>query len=501
MGNENHPDGYRKHRRKPIGKRDPIERSKDNEEIWSPNWSEENLKNQGERCMDCGVPTCIGGCPIGNIIPDWNDLVYRNNWKTALEELHATNNFPEFTGYTCPAPCEDACVLKYNDDPVSIKSIERAIVDKGWEEGWIKPEPPGTRTEYKVAIVGSGPAGLAAAQQLNRVGHNITVYEKDDEIGGLMTYGIPEFKFSKKKVKRRIDQLKKEGINFEKNTEIGNDVSSNILIDEYDASCIAIGSQKHVIPPIEGIEKDGIHLAMDYLTQENKRQLGNKIGSETISAKDNDVVVLGGGDTGSDCVATAHRQGANQVVQIEINIKPPNERPNDNPWPEQPQKYKKTYAQREGGKEEYAIDTKEFLDKNQDGHVDSLLADRVEWKYDEEGNRIDKKVLVNDIEISADLVLIAVGFSGPEIDPFNELGLETSELGTIKTDEKMMTNVDGVFAAGDANKGPSLVVWAIGEGRDVAKNIDKYLTGRSDLPSSIDTYNSTLYDLKGKIKR
>jgi glutamate synthase (NADPH/NADH) small chain len=344
---EPHPGGWRRHDRDDIGKRDPDERVADYDEIWASEWDEETLRSQGERCMDCGVPTCMGGCPIGNVVPDWNDLVYRGDWKEALARLHATNNFPEFTGYTCPAPCESSCVLAYNDDPVTIKSIERAIVDRGWEEGWITPRPPEERTEYRVAIVGSGPAGLAAAQQLNRVGHTVTVFERDDEIGGLMRYGIPDFKFAKKQVDRRVDQLREEGITFRTNAEPGGTVPVETLTREYDAACLAVGAQQQRDIDLTGRDLAGVHLAMDFLVEENRRRAGKAV-DEGIHTAGKNVVVLGGGDTGADCVATAHRQGAEQVVQIGINTKPPETRPPDNPWPEQPKTYEKTYAQDEG---------------------------------------------------------------------------------------------------------------------------------------------------------
>lgn len=490
MPREYHPDGYLKRSRKSIGKRPPDERTADADEIWAPSWDPEALQDQGERCVDCGVPTCMSGCPIGNHIPEWNDLVHRSDWKAALEQLHATNNFPEFTGYTCPAPCEDACVLAYNDDPVTIKSIERAIVDRGWDEGWIQPEPPVNRTGFHVAVVGSGPAGLAAAQQLNRVGHRVTVFERDDAIGGLMTYGIPDFKFAKHRVERRVHQLREEGILFRTTVEVGQNLSAERLHKAHDATCLAIGAQEHRELPVPGHDLDGVMPAMDYLTQENRRQRGKGV-RDDVTAKNKNVVVLGGGDTGADCVATAHRQGAEQVVQIGINEKPPTERPEDNPWPEPPQTYRKTYAQEEGGREEFAVNTNALVDLDGGGHVDELQAERVEWTY-ENGRRADKTVLDPDLRIPADLVLVAIGFTGPESNPFSSLGVERAEDGTFATDDRLMTDVDGIFAAGDSRMGASLVVWAIGDGRDAARQIDCYLTGDSSLPASLQTRNPPL---------
>jgi len=488
---ENHPDGYLKHGRNPIKYRSYKERTGDFKEIYTPKWNTKQLRDQGQRCMDCGVPTCMGGCPLGNLIPDWNDLVYRNDWKRALKLLHATNNFPEFTGYTCPAPCEDSCVLALNDESVSIKSIERAIVDRGWQEGWIKPEPPQYRTGFRVAVIGSGPAGLAAAQQLNRAGHNVTVFERDDEIGGLMTYGLPDFKFAKDRVALRVDQMRQEGVQFRVNSEVGKQLEPREIFEEFDATCIAIGAQKHRDVPLEGRGLKGIHFAMPYLIQENRRQ-SEKFVRNRITASGKNVVVLGGGDTGADCVATAHRQGAKQVVQISINPRKPLDRETDNPWPFQPWTYKKTYAIEEGGKEEFSINTVRFVDDDDDNRVDYLLAEKVEWEYDTNRKRINKKVLDSDLKIPADLVLIAIGFAGPESGPFESTGFRFREDGTFHTDANMMTNIDGVFAAGDANKGASLVVWAIGEGRDAARNIDKYLMGETELPASIRTTNTLL---------
>ena len=484
---KDHPGGYLKNEREPIPKRDPEQRKGDFEEIWEQKWDKEHLQSQGERCMSCGTPTCMSGCPIGNIIPDWNDLVYRDDWKRALERLHATNNFPEFTGYNCPAPCEDTCTLNYNDDPVTIKSIERAIVDRGWEAGWIEPDPPEQRTDHEVAIVGSGPAGLAAAQQLNRAGHHVTVYERDEHPGGLMRYGIPDAKFGKQKVDRRIDQLRAEGISFECGVEVGEDIPAEKLDEGYDAACIAVGSQKPIDVPIDGRDLDGIHFAMEYLPRANPGQNDGTAVPEAMDAEGESVVVLGGGDTGADCVGTAHRQGATQVVQIELLPRPPEERPEGNQWPDQPQTYEKSYSQEEGGVEEYCVQTRAFLDTDDDGTVDELRADRVEWEQNEDGEW-ESTVVEADIRVDADMVLIAAGFDGPEETPFDPLGVEMTDDGTFETDD-YQTNVDGIFAAGDANSGPSLIVWAIGEGRDAARHIDEYLTGETDLPPSLETDN------------
>lgn len=485
---ENHPNGFMKRPRIPIPYRDPRERIADYCEIYAPQWNEAHLRDQAERCMDCGVPTCMGGCPIGNLIPEWNDLVYRGRWREALDRLHATNNFPEFTGYTCPAPCEPACVLACNNDPVTIKSIERAIVDMGWERGWIVPEPPGIRTAKKVAIVGSGPAGLACAQQLNRAGHSVTVFERDDAIGGLMVYGIPDFKFGKHQVARRVQQLEKEGVVFQPNCEVGRAVPLARLRREFDAVCLAIGAQAPRDVPIPGRNLGGIHFAMEYLTKENRRQAGRPV-EGPVDAHGRHVVVLGGGDTGADCVATAHRQGAQSVTQVSINSQRPLERPADNPWPEPPRTHERTYALEEGGTEEFSLNSAEFIDRDGDTRVDELKLERVEWTYDKRGKRIDKKVLDPDVRIAADLVLIAAGFAGPELGPFREDGIEMTERGTIKVDGAMMTSLPGVFAAGDANRGQSIVVWAIGEGRDAARQIDLYLMGSSRLPPSLRTPN------------
>jgi len=488
---DDHPNGFLKFARNPIAYRDPVGRIGDYSEIYERDWDEAHLREQGTRCMDCGVPTCMGGCPIGNIIPDFNDLVSRGNWREALNRLHATNNFPEFTGYTCPAPCEPACVLAYNADPVTIKSIERAIVDRGWAEGWIVPQPPKIRTGKRVAIVGSGPAGLAAAQQLNRAGHEVTVFERDDEIGGLMVYGIPDFKFGKYQVARRVDQLRREGVIFCTNANVGVNTPFQELREKFDAVCLAIGAQLPREVPVPGRQLGGIVWAMDYLIKENRRQAGKHVDA-MIDAHGKNVIVLGGGDTGADCVATAHRQGAKKVVQISINLRGSADRPGDNPWPEWPLIYRETYAIEEGGVEEFNVNATSFVDTNNDGLVDLLTFDRVEWTYEKNEGRMVRtglKVIEQGLTIPTDLVLVAIGFQGAESAPFAKTGLEITSRSTVKTDRNMMTNLPGVFAAGDANRGQSIVVWAIGEGRDVARSIDTYLMGNSHLPPSLRTPN------------
>ncbi len=489
---EHHPSGYLKHSRKPIANRDPQLRIKDFEHIYEKQWDERHLRQQGERCMDCGVPTCMSGCPLGNIIPDWNDFVHRGLWRQALQHLHATNNFPEFTGYTCPAPCESSCVLAYNDNAVAIKSIERAIIDKGWEHGWIVPQPPLNRTGYSVAIVGSGPAGLAAAQQLNRAGHNVTVYEKSDAIGGLMQYGIPDFKFAKYQVSRRVNQLQQEGIHFLTNTEIGKDISLEDLKKQFDAVCLTIGSQQARDVDVPGRQLTGVVMAMDYLTAENQRQAG-KQPECSAHAADKHVVVLGGGDTGADCTATAHRQGAKSVTQFSIRKKAPEQRGQNNPWPQPARVYKKTYAIEEGGTESFNMNTVSFYDESGDGCVDAICMERVEWQYDDQGRRQEKTVVDSNICLPADLVIIAAGFQGAQLNGLQVSGLMTTARGTLNVDENMMTNVPGVFAGGDSVMGPSIVVWAIAEGRELARHVDKYLVGESHLPSSIKTHNEQIH--------
>ncbi len=481
---ERHPEGFLRIPRQPIGYREPASRVRDFDEIYRQRWEPDALGMQAERCMDCGVPTCMSGCPLGNLIPDWNQLVSRGDWREALYRLHATNNFPEFTGYTCPAPCEPACTLAINDDAVAIKSIERAIVDMGWSEGWIVPEPPPHRTNFHVAVVGSGPCGLAAAQQLNRVGHHVTVFERDDTIGGLMTYGIPDFKIAKYQVQRRVNQLAAEGVCFKVNVNIGETVALAELRSKFDAVCIAIGAQSPRDIDIPGRELAGIEFGLAYLIKENHHQAGHSDNRE-IDARGRQVLVLGGGDTGADCAATAIRQGAAKVTQIDINSKRPLERPGENPWPEPPLTFERTYAQEEGSSDIYGFEALRF-EADQRGGVCGISGQNVSWRYSSLRKRLNKTI-GEAVDIPADLVLIAIGFAGAEAGAFGADELTLSGRDTVAVDEKMQTNLAGVFAAGDANLGQSIVVWAIGEGRDVACAIDTYLTGHTRLPASLRT--------------
>ena len=460
------------------------ERVRDWKQVMLP-WSVETLQKQGARCMDCAVPFCHQGCPLGNIIPDWNDLVYRDRWREAIDRLHATNNFPEFTGTLCPAPCEGSCVLGINDDPVTIKAIELAIIDRAFEAGWIKPDPPVFRTGKKVAVVGSGPAGLAAAQQLNRAGHWVTVFERADRIGGLLRYGIPEFKMEKRVLDRRLDLMRKEGIRFEVNANVGVNVPVETLRKEFDAILLAGGATLPRDLKVPGRELNGIHFAMDYLTLQNRRCQGEGIPDEGfITAKGKRVVIIGGGDTGADCLGTVHRQGALSVHQFEILPMPPKERAEDNPWPLWPVILRSSAAHEEGGIRDYSISTTRFSGKN--GQVDCLHAMRVEFVSDGNGRRTMREIPGSGFEMDAGLVLLAMGFLGPERDGMlNQLGVKLTERGNVWRDEHWMTSVPGVFTAGDMQRGQSLIVWAIAEGRSAARGVDEYLMGKSDLPAPL----------------
>ena len=438
--------------------------------------------------MSCAVPFCMGGCPLGNIIPDFNDLVYRGKWRDALTELHSTNNFPEFTGRICPAPCEGSCVLNINNDAVTIEYIEKAIADRGWREGWIVPEPPEFRSGKSVAVIGSGPAGLAAAMQLNRAGHTVTVFERDEYIGGLLRLGIPEFKLEKNVVQRRVDQMSAEGVEFKTGVYVGKDIHADRLRDDFDAICLTGGSTIARDLPIPGRELDGVHLAMEYLTQQNRVLAGQTFGSdERIVAEGKRVLVLGGGDTGSDCVGTAHRQGAEVVYQFELLPEPPVARRDDNPWPQWPMILRTSSSHEEGGVRDYNILTKNFSGRN--GRIEKMSAVRLEWgPPDETGRPAMIEVPGSEFDLDVDLVLLALGFLHPELDGMlQQLGVELDGRGNVTTAPNKMTSVPGVFAAGDMSRGQSLVVWALAEGREAARGIDEYLMGKTSLPHSVNT--------------
>ncbi len=452
---------------------------------------EPELKRQGARCMDCGIPFCHTGCPINNIIPDWNDLVYRGRWEAALRVLHSTNNFPEFTGRICPAPCEAACVLGINNDPVSIKSIEKAIADRGWQEGWIKPDPPERRTNRRVAVVGSGPAGLAAAQQLNRAGHTVTVFEKNEIPGGLLVLGIPDFKMEKQLVARRVQQMEAEGIEFLCGAHIGVNLEAAKLVAEYDAVLLCIGSEHPRDLSIPGRNLNGIHFAMNFLPQQNRRAGGRPVDRNfDITARGKHVVIIGGGDTGADCLGTSRRQGAAGIHQFELLPKPPltRDEPGAMPWPHWPFTFKVESSHEEGDVRTYAINTKEFIGDGL-GNVKALRAVRLEWPQPDPvtGRRPFKfeEVPGSEFEVKADLVLLAMGFLHPVHEGVvGELGVAKDPRGNVKAAfGEFQTSVPKVFVAGDARRGQSLVVWAIAEGRKAARAVDIHLTGSSDLPA------------------
>jgi glutamate synthase (NADPH/NADH) small chain len=443
---------------------------------------EDKLRQQGARCMDCGIPFCHKGCPLGNIIPDWNDLIYRGRWKDAIQRLHSTNNFPEFTGRVCPAPCEEACVLNINDDPVTIKQIEKQIIDHAFAEGWVTPQPPPRRTGKKVAVVGSGPAGMACAQQLARAGHLVTVFERADRIGGLLRYGIPDFKMEKHLVDRRMEQMTAEGVSFVTNANIGVDVPTAELRSSFDAICLAGGATAPRDLPIPGRELDGIHFAMDFLPQQNKLGAGDDV-SNQITAAGKRVVILGGGDTGSDCLGTSNRQGALSVHQFELLPRPPDTRTTDMPWPYWPMILRSSSSHEEGVVRDFSINTKRF--SGEGGKVKKLHAVHLEWKQGDNGRPQMLEMPESDFEIDCDLVLLALGFLGPERGgPINDLGVRLDERGNVATDRSYMSSVAGVFACGDLRRGQSLVVWAIWEGREAARGVDTYLMGESHIPSS-----------------
>ncbi|MDX9767599.1 MAG: glutamate synthase subunit beta [Ectothiorhodospiraceae bacterium] len=449
--------------------------------------SDEELGRQGARCMDCGIPFCHNGCPVNNLIPDWNDLVYRGDWQSAIETLHSTNNFPEFTGRICPAPCEAACTLNIDDAPVTIKSIECAIVDRAWQEGWIKPQVAALRSGKRVAVVGSGPAGLACAQQLARAGHAVTLFEKQDRIGGLLRYGIPDFKLSKKLIDRRIAQMRTEGVEFHTNVHVGVDLPAAKLREDFDAIVLAGGSELPRDLDVPGRNLKGVHYAMDFLRANSKRVQGVPLPDNAfISAKDKHVLVIGGGDTGSDCIGTSNRHGARAVTQIEILPRPPEKENKGITWPYWPNRMRTSSSQEEGCDRKWCIATKEFLGDDK-GHVRAARCVEVEWKKDEQGRFQMSEVPGSEFEIKAELVTLAMGFLHPVHDGMlKELGVALDPRGNVQGATEgakaYHTSLDGVFAAGDMRRGQSLVVWAIREGRQCARAVDEWLMGTSDLP-------------------
>ncbi len=467
--------------RTPPERRPPAQRVGDYDEYYR-RWSNAQAIEQGGRCMDCAVPFCHMGCPLGNVIPEFNHQVYLGNWERALEVLHSTNNFPEFTGRICPAPCEASCVLSINADPVTIEYIEKEISDRGFEEGWIKPAPPANRTGKTVAVVGSGPSGLAAAQQLNRAGHQVTVLERADYIGGLLMLGIPNFKLGKDVVQRRVDLMAAEGIQFRTGVNVGVNYPAPQLLDEFDAVCLTGGSTQARDLNVPGRELNGVHLAMEYLPQQNRKLAGEDVKNQ-ISAEGKRVVILGGGDTGADCLGTAHRQGAEIVRQFELLPEPPPERSGDNPWPQWPMILRTSGAHEEGGIRDYNILTKSFSGDSE--QVKRLHAVRVDWTRGEDGRFQMSEIPGSEFTVEADLVLLAMGFLHPEHDGMLEqLGVALDGRGNVQVDANKMTSVPGIFAGGDMVRGQSLVVWAIAEGRDAAQGIDQYLSGASLLPRS-----------------
>jgi glutamate synthase (NADPH) small chain len=491
------PTGFIEFLRELPSERPPLDRLHDWDEF-HVHMAEDKLQTQGARCMDCGIPFChsgtlisgmASGCPINNLIPEWNDLVYRGLWQEALDRLHKTNNFPEFTGRVCPAPCEGSCVLGINNPPVTIKNIEASIIDKGWEEGWITADPPTRRTGKRVAIIGSGPAGLCAAAQLNKAGHQITVFERADRPGGLLMYGIPNMKLDKQEVVlRRLSLLEAEGIKFVCNTEVGKDLPVETLLREYDAVVLCTGATKPRDLPIEGRSLQGIHFAMDFLTANTKAILDRSPSDGFISAEGKDVVIIGGGDTGTDCVGTSLRHGCKSLIQLEILPKPPLSRAADNPWPEWPKVYRMDYGQEEaaaqfGADPRVYVTTATRFEGDESGQVKAVHTVQVEWEKNEKGQFIPKPIPGTEQVIPAQLVLLAMGFLGPEQPLLDAMGIDRDARGNVKADYgKYATSIPGVFAAGDCRRGQSLVVWAFNEGRGAARECDLYLMGNTDLP-------------------
>jgi glutamate synthase (NADPH/NADH) small chain len=473
------PRGFLRHDRQVAERRPVDERVHDWREVYPGGPGRALLpiiSTQASRCMDCGIPFCHQGCPLGNLIPEWNDLVHRGDWDGAMDRLHATNNFPEFTGRLCPAPCETACVLGINQEPVTIKNVEVAIIDRAWDSGYVRPRPPEWLSGRTVAVVGSGPSGLAAAQQLTRAGHTVAVYERAERIGGLLRYGIPEFKMEKAVLDRRLDQMRREGTVFRAGVEVGSELTGDRLRERYDAVVLAIGSTIPRELPVPGRELDGIHQAMDYLPQSNRAALGEEV-PDQVTAAGKDVVIIGGGDTGADCLGTAIRQGAATVTQLEILAQPPAERPEHQPWPTYPMTFRVSSAHEEAGDRVYAVSTQEFLG-DEEGGVRALRLVEVDQAF--------QPIAGTEREIPARLVLLALGFTGPQrAGLVEQLGVDLDERGNVARDASFAASVEGVFVAGDAGRGQSLIVWAIAEGRAAAAAVDRYLTGETSLPSPI----------------